>query len=83
MKVRHVQQLGFMGGKPASSRRALTLRTVTVAARVVGDLLVTAMVTAAEMPAQSRGPAPHQIGQDPLLIRRRATSADVRGAVLP
>src|ERR1700736_5611914 len=57
MEVRHGQQIGFARGKPVLCRRALALRAMPVAATVVRDLGVRALLAARDMSAQSRGTA--------------------------
>src|SRR6202163_3196044 len=57
MEVRHRQQICFARRKPVLCRRALALRAVTVAARVVRDLGVCALLAARDMSAERRGAA--------------------------
>ncbi len=57
MIVWHRQQIGFARGQPVLCRRALALRAMPVAARVVRDLAVCAVLTARDMAAQCRGAA--------------------------
>src|SRR5713101_60946 len=52
--VRHGQQLGFALGQPLLCRRALALRTMPIAAGVVGDARVRTLLAALDMPAESR-----------------------------
>ena len=52
--VRHRQQLGLARGEPFLCRGALALRAVPVAARVVGDLGVRALLAARDMAAERR-----------------------------
>ena len=47
------QQVGLAGGEPVPRRRALALGTMAVAAGVVGDPAVAAILAALDMPAQS------------------------------
>src|SRR2546423_15714883 len=54
MAVRHRQQLGRARGKPVLCRRALALRTVPVAAGIVRDLAVRALLAARDMTAERR-----------------------------
>ena len=54
MIVRHRQQLGLALGQPFLCRRALALRAVPVAAGVVGDLAVRALLAARDMTAERR-----------------------------
>ena len=46
MEVRHRQQIGLARGQPVLCRRALALRAMPVAARVVRDLAVRALLAA-------------------------------------
>ena len=52
--VRHRQQIGFARGQPFLCRRALALRAVPVAARIVRDLAVRALLAARDMAAERR-----------------------------
>ena len=52
--VRHRQQVGLARGQPVLCRRALALRTVPVAAGVVRDLAVRALLAARDMTAERR-----------------------------
>ena len=54
VKVRHRQQLGFALGEPLPRSRPLALRAVPVAAGVVGDEGVRALLAARNMPAEGR-----------------------------
>src|SRR5262249_60002727 len=59
MKVRHWQQLGLSLREPLGPRQALAFRTMTVAARVVGDAGRTTIIALLEMtPNPGRPPAP-------------------------
>ena len=49
------QQLGLALGKPLARRRALTLRAVPIAAGVVGDALMRAVLAALDVPAERGG----------------------------
>ena len=51
------QQLRLAFGQPLSCRRALTLRAVAVAAGIVGDAFVRAVLAALDMSAERRSPA--------------------------
>jgi hypothetical protein len=52
--VRHRQQLGLALSEPLLRCCPLALRAVSIAARVVGDLRVRAVLAARNMPAESR-----------------------------
>ena len=52
--VRHRQQLGLALGQPFLRRRALALRAMPVAAGVVGDVRVRALLAARDMSAERR-----------------------------
>jgi hypothetical protein len=54
MIIRHRQQVGLARRQPVLCRRALALRAVPVAARVVRDLAVRALLAARDMPAERR-----------------------------
>src|SRR6476620_4396032 len=51
------QQISLARLKPAASGTGLTLRTVTITARVVGDLNLRAVLAAQDMPTQRRAAA--------------------------
>src|SRR5882757_7894896 len=55
--IRHVEQVALAGVKPALPRLRLTLRTMPVPTRVIGDGLMAAGVAPIEMPSEGRGPA--------------------------
>src|SRR5258705_13156619 len=65
MEVRHRQQVGLTRGQPVLCRRTLALRAMSVAARVVRDLAVRALLAARDMPAERRRAAaldrPHHL----------------------
>ena len=54
VEVRHRQQFGFARRKPRLGGRPLALGAVPVAARVIGDACVGAVLTALDMAAQRR-----------------------------
>ncbi len=54
MEIGHGQEFGLAVGQPLLGSRGLALRTVPVAAGVVGDAQVGAGLTAFDMPAQRR-----------------------------
>ena len=54
MIIRHRQQLGLAFGQPLPGCRGLALGTMPVAAGVVGDERVCAVITARDMPAENR-----------------------------
>src|SRR5260370_1183400 len=57
MEVRQGQHLGLALGEPVLCRRALALRAMPVAAAVVRDLGVRALLAARDMAAERRGAA--------------------------
>ena len=57
MEVSDRQQVGLALGKPCARGGALALRTVPVAAAVVGDALVAAVLAGLDMTAQGGGAA--------------------------
>lgn len=69
VEIGNRQQLGLPGLQPSSAGYRLTLRTVAVAARVVLDPLVSAVVAALYMSAQFRGTATNDRAQDLTLFR--------------
>src|SRR5258707_3304482 len=74
MIVRHRQQIGFARRQPVLCRRALALRAVPVAAGVVRDLAVRALLAARDMAAER--------GRAATLDRRhhlQLTEADMAG----
>ena len=64
VEVRDRQQLGLPCLQPGGTGCRLALRAVAVAAGVVLDPLVPTFVAALHMPAQCRGPATDDCGQD-------------------
>ena len=54
MIIRHGQQVGLARRQPVLCRRALALRTVPVAAGVIRDLAVGAVLATRDMPAERR-----------------------------
>ena len=68
MDVWHVEQLALPGGQPPGARLRLTLRTVSIPTRVIGDGPMSAGAALIDMPAERSGPTPGQRTQDgPLL----------------
>ena len=59
VEVGHGQEIGFSLRQPVPRGGALTLRAVAVAAGVVGDLAVAAVLTSRDVAAERRGPAAH------------------------
>ena len=72
--VRHRQEFGLACGEPVGGRRALALGTMPVAARVVGDVLMSALLAAHEVAAEDRGTAVRDGRHDLELVE-----ADVAG----
>src|SRR6266853_6283761 len=54
MIIRHGQQLGLTLGQPLLRRRALALRTMAIAAGIVGDERVRAVLATRDMAAERR-----------------------------
>ena len=84
VKVPHGQQLGLPGCQPGFGSTGLTLRTVTVAARIVRDVFMGAIFAARHMPTKRRRSATldcthhlHLIQADMPLISRAPSSAMV------
>ena len=68
MHVRHVEELALPGGEPPGTRLRLTLRTVPIATRVIGDRPMPAGAALIDMAAERGGPTPGQRAEDgPLL----------------
>ena len=57
MEIRHRQQIGLTIRKPSFARGVLALGTMPVAARVLGDAAVRAVLTGFNGAAARRGPA--------------------------
>jgi len=57
MIIRHRQQIGLARGQPFLRRSALALRAVPIAATIVRDLAVRALLTARDMAAEGRSAA--------------------------
>ncbi len=86
MEIQHRQQLGLPRFEPGRPRQALTLRTVPVAAGVVGAADQSAIVALFDMPAERGRPASldrcHHAPLDPaemgivLIKERRAVAAE-------
>ena len=70
MEILDGQEFRFAGFHPVSGGIGLTFGAMSVAARVVGDLAMSALVALLDMPAQSRGPAGGDILQDAALLVR-------------
>jgi hypothetical protein len=68
MHVRHVEELALPGREPPGTRLRLTLRTVPIATRVIGDRPMPAGAALIDMAAERGGPTPGQRAEDgPLL----------------
>ena len=67
------QQIGLSGFEPALRGTRLALRTVPVAAGVIADLLVTAVIAAQCMPPQRRGTALFDGRHDPELTEAQVS----------
>ena len=67
MEVRHGQQIAFLGFPPARFVQPLTLGAMPIPTGVVGDLLVTAVITPSEVASESGRPAVGDGAQDLLL----------------
>jgi hypothetical protein len=52
VKIADRQQIGLAGREPIQRRRALALWTMAIAARVVGDAAVAAILATLDMPAE-------------------------------
>ena len=67
VEVRHRQQIGLTVGEPPFARRALTLGTMPVAAGVIADAGMCAVLTGLDMTAKRRSPAELDRGHDAAL----------------
>ena len=68
MHVRHVEELALTGGEPPGARLRLTLRTVPIATRVIGDGPMSAGAALIDMAAEGGGPTSGQRAKNgPLL----------------
>jgi len=54
MKISDRQQLGLTGGQPLLRRAGLAFGAMPIAARVVGDMLMAAIVAMRDMPTERR-----------------------------
>jgi hypothetical protein len=59
VEIGNRQQVGFSRGEPRGSGWPLTLRTVPVAARIIGDACRAAVVASLHVAAERLGPARH------------------------
>src|SRR5205809_203135 len=66
--IRHVEELPLARLEPALARLRLTLRTVPVPTRVIGDGLMPAGVTPIEMAPKRGGPTARDRAQDRSLL---------------
>src|SRR5476649_654156 len=66
--IRHVEQVALAGVEPALPRLRLTLRTVPVPTRVIGDGLMPACVTPIEMAPERGGPTARERAPDRSLL---------------
>lgn len=67
VEVRHRQQIGLTVGEPPFARRTLTLGTMPVAAGVIADAGMCAVLTGLDMTAKRRSPAELDRGHDAAL----------------
>jgi hypothetical protein len=83
MEVRYRQQLGLSVGQPLSTRQPLALRAVPVAAGIVGDAKLAAVVALFDMTAQHCRAAGFDGAHDPALAAAQMAGMDltVRGTV--
>jgi hypothetical protein len=71
MEVGHVKEVLLSGFKPTSTSGSLTLRAVSIATGVVGDLLVSAMVTLLLVSPEGGGATANDIAQNLSLLDGR------------
>ena len=81
MKVFDGQQLGFPGLHPLRRGGGLALGAVAVAARVVGDLLMPALVALLDVPAQRRSPAGRDVAQGAALLGRERVAVAIEEGI--
>ena len=74
MEIRNWQEFGTPVGEPLGPRQPLALGAVPVAARVVGDAGLAAVLAALDMAAERRGAAGHDGGHDTALGLRQMTA---------
>ena len=79
MEVRHVQQIALPRGQPCGSAQALALRTMSVAAGVIGDAAMAAIVTGLHVAAERRRAAALDGGHD--AVFNTAQVADMSRAI--
>jgi hypothetical protein len=85
VEIRDVEHLPLPVCEPGSLGRALTLRTMPVAAGVRATLQLPTVVTRGRMPSQRRGPAERE-GAEHTLLRRRGdmpVTRQIGRAILP
>jgi len=68
MVVLDRQQMLLLCGEPADLLKALTLRTVPISTRIVGDLTKPTPVTLVQMTAESRGAATQDVSHHTYLL---------------
>ena len=66
--IRHVEHVLLAGGQPPRARLRLTLRTVPVATRVVGDGAMAARTAVIDMPTERGGPTARDRAQHGALL---------------
>src|SRR5260370_35807943 len=81
MKVPHVEHSLPTRIDPSFLGQRLTLRTVAIATRVVGRMLVAAPLASIDMAAQPRGAALGDVGQHTLLSRAQSPDPFETGAM--
>src|SRR5260370_1281254 len=81
MKVPHVEHSLPTRIDPSFLGQRLTLRTVAIATRVVGRMLVSAPLASIDMAAQPRGAALGDVGQHTLLSRAQSPDLLQAGAM--
>jgi len=69
MDVGHVEQISFAGREPGGLLPPWTLRAMSIATGVVGDLQVPTLVTLRRVPSQGSGPADSNRPEGAVLLR--------------
>ena len=75
------QQVRLAGLHPFGRRGGLTLGTVAVAARIVGELLMVAVIAPLDVPTQGSRPAGGDVAQGAALLRREHVAVAVEEGV--
>ena len=83
VKVPRLEEIRCLSLKPFRSSLCLALRAVAIAAGLVEEFLMTALVTSLHLATESSSSANGNISQDALLIYRNAVRGEIGTTVLP